>query len=345
MKKFGKILFTTALVSSLIVTPVFATPSVDEITQDKTEAQSEVNSLQSELTSLLVKMDELESNMITTGQAITQAEGDLEIAQAKEEQQYEDMKLRIQYMFEEGNESFLEILLTSESISDMLNKAEYVQKINQYDRDALNDYIATKEEVANLKSSLEEQQATLEKSQTEYTAEQDSLNATLETKKAEVADFDAQLQAAAEAAAAARQAELNAQASAKKTTTSTKTNNTGSSNYTPPSNSGGGSAIVSAAYNYIGVDYVWGGASSNGVDCSGLVMLAHRAIGVPLDHSSGSQGGGGVAVSSPEPGDVVCYSGHVGIYIGGGQMIHAPTEGQTVCVTNVYGSPWYRRYW
>ena len=100
MKKFGKILFTTALVSSLIVTPVFATPSVDEITQDKTEAQSEVNSLQSELTSLLVKMDELESNMITTGQAITQAEADLEIAQKKEQQQYEDMKLRIQYMFE-----------------------------------------------------------------------------------------------------------------------------------------------------------------------------------------------------------------------------------------------------
>ena len=92
---------------------------------------------------------------------------------------------------------------------------------------------------------------------------------------------------------------------------------------------------------------MWGGASASGVDCSGLVLLAHKAIGVNLAHFSGSQGSGGKAVSkaNAQPGDVVCYAGHVGIYLGGGKMIHAPQTGDVVKVVNVYGNPWYRRYW
>ena len=115
----------------------------------------------------------------------------------------------------------------------------------------------------------------------------------------------------------------------------------------PPSGTGGGAAIVAEAYKYMGVPYVWGGQSASGVDCSGLVLLAHRAIGVKLAHYSGSQGSGGRAVSRAEaqPGDVVCYPGHVGIYVGNGKMIHAPQTGDVVRVVNVYGSPWYRRYW
>lgn len=84
-----------------------------------------------------------------------------------------------------------------------------------------------------------------------------------------------------------------------------------------------------------------------GIDCSGLVMRAHEAIGVKLSHYSGSIGSGGRKVSKADrqPGDVVCYSGHVGIYVGNGMMIHAPQTGDVVRVVKVYGSPWYRRYW
>ena len=85
----------------------------------------------------------------------------------------------------------------------------------------------------------------------------------------------------------------------------------------------------------------------SGIDCSGLVMRAHQAIGVKLAHYSGSIGSGGRAVAKADrqPGDVVCYSGHVGIYVGNGMMIHAPQTGDVVRVVSVYGSPWYRRYW
>ncbi len=78
-------------------------------------------------------------------------------------------------------------------------------------------------------------------------------------------------------------------------------------------------------------------------------MYCHRAAGISLPHSSGSQGSGGKSVSSPQPGDVVCYAGHVGIYIGGGNMIHAPKPGDVVKVAKVSavrgGAAWYRRYW
>lgn len=124
------------------------------------------------------------------------------------------------------------------------------------------------------------------------------------------------------------------------------TSNNNSSSDNGGSTYGNGSAILSAAAAYLGVPYVWGGTSGSGVDCSGLVYLAHQACGIPITRNSYSQGSGGQAVSDPQPGDVVCYGGHVGIYAGGGQMIHAPQPGEVVCYTSVnYAYHWYRRYW
>ncbi|MEF9946395.1 MAG: NlpC/P60 family protein [Lachnospiraceae bacterium] len=382
IKKIGKIVSTATLACSLMVTPVFAAPSVDGLEQNKQAAQGEVNSIQEELTKLLVKMDELESELITKGMEITQSEADLQVAQEKEQKQYEDMKLRIRYMYEEGDATFLSKMLESGTIADALNQVEYVQNVHGYDRKMLNEYIDIKQKVADLKDTLEKEMKNLNTMQISYESEKGNLNTTLETKRAEVSNFDEQIQAAAAEAARQREAEVQKQAQVVAKTDGVIANvvagagtnqnenvnhpdtnptppsssggnveeDTGSNDesYVPPSNGSGGAAIVNAAYGFLGVPYVWGGESGSGVDCSGLVLLCHEAIGVGLDHSSGSQGGGGQAVggmSNALPGDVVCYSGHVGIYIGGGQMIHAPQPGDVVKVANVYGSPWFRRYW
>ena len=391
MIKFKQVFLASVLASSMVVTPVFA-DDVSNLQNSKNAAQSEVNSLQSELQTLIEKMSKLEDDLVSTGQQITQAQDDLTVAKEKEHQQYEDMKKRIKYMYEEGNSTAIETLISAENFSDLLNKAEYVQNVHSYDRKQLQEYIDTKQQIADLKAQLEEDQANLESMQSDYEAEQTTLSNTLESKKEEVADLDEQLQAAVAAAEAKRQAEEAAKAakaaeSTKSNSTVASTSNSGSqtvgnttnnnnnnttvtpsapstpstpstptvtpdtSNNNSSSDNGGstygnGNAILSAAAAYLGVPYVWGGTSGSGVDCSGLVYLAHQACGIPITRNSYSQGSGGQAVSDPQPGDVVCYGGHVGIYAGGGQMIHAPQPGEVVCYTSVdYAYHWYRRYW
>jgi len=93
---------------------------------------------------------------------------------------------------------------------------------------------------------------------------------------------------------------------------------------------------------YLGVPYVWGGASPSGFDCSGLVMYVYAQVGVSLPHSSYAQYGMGVPVSMSDlqPGDLVFFYGlgHVGIYVGGGNFIHAPHTGDVVKISSLSGS-------
>lgn len=374
MNKLGRVLLVSVVTSSLIVTPVFAEPESGSLESQRASAQSEANALQQELVDLLNKMGQLEEDLIAKGEEINQAEEDLEEAQELKDEQYEAMKLRIKYMYENGTANALETLVSAENFSDLLNKAEYVAEVHLYDRKQLQEYADTCQEIEDLKDQLVEDQTNMQNMQAEYEAKEDTLNTTLEAKRAEIADFDAQIQAAAEEAArrAAEREEAeqadNAGNAGGTTVNNGNAGNSGSGNNAGSSNSGGSSsantggsqnsgggssagntstaqAIVNAAYSQRGVPYVYGGTSSAGWDCSGLVQYCHRVAGISLPRTSQAQGGCGVAVSSPQPGDIVCYGGHVGIYIGGGQMIHAPKPGDRVKVAAVYGSPWYRRCW
>jgi cell wall-associated NlpC family hydrolase len=106
--------------------------------------------------------------------------------------------------------------------------------------------------------------------------------------------------------------------------------------------------VVGIAMQYLGVPYVWGGASPSGFDCSGLIMYAYAQVGVSLPHHAASQYGMGTAVSRDqlEAGDLVFFNGlgHAGIYIGGGQFIHAPHSGDVVKISSLSDS-WYARTW
>ncbi|WP_279003971.1 C40 family peptidase [[Clostridium] scindens] len=357
MKKFGTRLLIAVVASSMIVTPVFAAPSVDDLKDNKAAKESEVSSLQDQLTDIMSKLGDLEESLIEKGEEITKAEEDLKEAQEKEQEQYEAMKKRIKFMYEEGDTTALETLVTAENFSDLVNKAEYVQNVHTYDRKQLEEYIETKQQIADLKTTLEDEQKNMESMQAEYENKESELSSTIESKKAEVANLDSQIQAAAEAAAAeALAAQQQAAAANNNNGGGSGNRNNGGNGTKPapaPTPSGGGSgntstaqAIVNAAYSQLGVPYVWGGTTPGvGLDCSGLTQYCHRVAGISIGRTSEVQGGGGKAVSNPQPGDLVCYGSHIGIYIGGGQMIHAPHTGDVVRVANVYGSPWYRRYW
>lgn len=357
MRKTGRIILASILAGIIIVTPVMAAP-VDELEREKQAAEEEVNSLKEELTKIIGKINKLEKNLVDKGKEVIQAKEDLADAEKTERKQYEDMKLRIRFMYEQGDNSLLEALMTADSFTDLMNKAEYVQNVHSYDRDKLNEYMEAKQKVYNLKTTLEKEQKKMESMKKDFQAEEDNLNDMLVSKKEEVEDIGAQLQAAlAEVTReqARKEADNKKKAAANNSETGADTNADPNPD-TPADTSGqtaGGSgdasaaqAIVNTAYSQLGVPYVWGGASPSGFDCSGLVMYCHSAAGIGLSHYSESQGAGG-AVSNPQPGDVVYYPGHVGIYIGGGQMIHAPTEGDVVKVSSVNscGTPTYVRYW
>lgn len=201
MNKRGIRLITAVVTSSMIVTPVLAAPSVDDLKKEKAAKQSEVSSLQSQLTTLMGKVNTLESELIQTGEDITKAQGDLEVAQEKEKEQYAAMKKRIKYMYEAGNDSAFETLVTSEDFTDLLSKAEYVQNVHSYDRKQLQEYVETKQQISDLKDSLEKDQKELESKQAEYEKQGDNLNNLITSKSAEVANLDSEIQAAAESAA------------------------------------------------------------------------------------------------------------------------------------------------
>lgn len=330
MKRFMNTFLAVLMICSLLAPTVFATPTINELKEEKEEAQQEVKNLQEELKELITKINQLESDLIAKGEEIQRAEADLLEAEKVEKKQYEDMKLRIKFMYESGDTDALEAIFASDSFSEMLNRAEYVQNVHEYDREMLDEYVAIKEEIQALKLTLEAEMAELENMQTEFEAEKNSLDDTIEAKKAEVADIEKELQDAIEAAE------------------EEKNQSSGGGGYHGTGNASVGSAIVSAAASYLGVPYVWGGTSRSGVDCSGLVYLAHKQVGISVARQSGSLGAGGKSISASEamPGDVVCYSGHVGIYVGNGTMIHAPRPGKVVCYQNVnYKAHWFRRYW
>lgn len=246
MNKHGIRLITAVVTSSMIVTPVLAAPSVDDLKKEKASKQNEVSSLQSQLTTLMGKVNTLESELIQTGEDITKAQSDLVVAQKKEKEQYAAMKKRIKYMYEAGNDSAFETLVTSDDFTDLLSKAEYVQNVHSYDRKQLQEYVETKQQISDLKDSLEKDQKELESKQAEYEKQGDNLNNLITSKSAEVANLDSEIQAAAEAAAreaaeraakeaaekAAKEAAKKQQASAANNSTSSNRNNSTTSNNT-----------------------------------------------------------------------------------------------------------------
>ena len=244
MNKHGIRLITAVVTSSMIVTPVLAAPSVDDLKKEKAAKQKEVSSLQSQLTTLMGKVNTLESELIQTGEDITKAQSDLKVAQKKEKEQYAAMKKRIKYMYEAGNDSAFETLITSDDFTDLLSKAEYVQNVHSYDRKQLQEYVETKQQISDLKDSLEKDQKELESKQAEYEKQGDNLNNLITSKSAEVSNLDSEIQAAAEAAAreaaeraakeaaekAAKEAAKRQQASASNSSTSSNRNNSTTSN-------------------------------------------------------------------------------------------------------------------
>ena len=398
--------------------PAGAASRKDQLKQDKAAAQSqlaaqeskinnledqkqtlsaEIDQLDSDLVNIMVEIEILDGELSDKEAQIEQTKADLAVAEENKQKQYEAMKKRIQYLYEKGgDDAWAQMLFQASDFASLLNQAEYVQQMYDSDRNSLEEFKETVQQVKDLGDQLDSEKAELEEMNQEYQNRQASMQTQLEEKKATSSDYDAQIaqaqnqaaqytelirqqnaeiqkieeeekkaaeeaarkaaeeaakKAAAEEAAKKAQEEANkkaadeaakkaaAEASKKsssasgsntgsgsstssKANSNTSSNNTGSSvSYNPT-----GQSVVNYACQFVGNPYVWGGTSlTNGADCSGFIMSVYAKFGVSLPHSSGAMAGCGRAVSYSEamPGDIICYAGHVAIYMGGGQIVHA----------------------
>lgn len=352
--------------------------SIDAIESKKAEVQAELSNLNTELVDTLLTLEVLEADLERKQEEIAEAQAEYEEYKALEEKQYHAMKQRIKYMYETGDTDYIVLLLEAKSITDLINRADFVQQVSDYDDEKLTEYQETKEKVAETKAVLEEEEAELEEVQEAQQQYKASLDSKIASAKAKQAGFETELanaqkkakeyqktikeqtatiqklQKEEEEKRKKEQAAANAGTTGNSTTTGTSgtTSSSGSTSSSVPtaSGSGTGASIASYALQFVGNPYVSGGTSlTNGADCSGFTQSVFKHFGISIPRTSGAQAGGGKSVSLSEiqAGDIIYYGGHVAIYIGNGQIVHASTQKTGIKVSSyLYRTPIsVRRYW
>lgn len=317
----------------------------------------EIDALEGEQDILLEQMDDLNAEIINVMTSIdmltdeiAQKEEDIKVTQAQykeaqkvEEQQREAMSVQVKMMYEGGKTTWFNQLLKSSSFSDMLNNLTYTESVLDYNNSMLDKYEAAKNQVHDLWDKLEAEKKDLQTQKKDLEDQKQYCDELMAQLKEQSDNYDALIAQAEKEAKAAKKLLQDEQKLLKKLKDEEKRrqeeerrrqealNKTyETTSYTQIVDAANGSdigkKIAKYGLQYVGNKYVYGGTSlTNGVDCSGFTYRVYEAFGYTLPRTSYAQRSAGRAVdyADAQPGDLIMYSGHVGIYIGDGQIVHA----------------------
>lgn len=311
---------------------------MDDIEDRQDEVEDELQSVRKKLSKLISQQAELEKEIEENQVAIEQTAQELEAAREDAQEQYEAMKIRIQFMYENSSSDNLwTAIFESDGIADMLNRVEYISTIYESDRALTEAYKATVAQVEEKEQQLFEKRDALLVKQETFIGQQ------IEVEEMIASLEDAQNEYATQLASAKQQAEKyketikiqeeiirkeQEEIRKKQEEANKKPTYTGGKDVT-------GEVLVAYARQFVGNPYVWGGNSlTNGCDCSGFVHEVYEYFGYDLVRYSMSFLYEGVAVDLEDikPGDIVVYArnsngiGHVAIYAGNGKIVEAQSS-------------------
>lgn len=320
---------------------------IDNLEDKKEEIEGELDTKNEELVNLMVDVGILEKEIDQNEKQLKQVKKDLKTAQKNEKKQYQAMKKRIKFMYERGDSAVISSLLESKSMADMLNRVEYFNEVYDYDRNLLDNYEKTRKQVEDLKAQVEDEKKELETAKDDLKQQQKQLETAMANLRSQQANADTQIANAKnlaseyqktiteqnkiiqqqQAAAAASRSSGGSSGGSGGTSKPNSNASVPGGNLNPPKTTNvSGSDVVNYAMQFVGKPYVWGGKDPNtGADCSGFTSYVYAHFGISIPSFSGAQRSCGQEVSyaNAQAGDLICYAGHVAIYMGGGKIVHA----------------------
>jgi len=360
-RKFILTIMAIGITMNVGFTSVYADTASDkakihQVQVQKSDLENKVEMMDNQIQTIMSKINSNENNITNTQENIKQNQINIAKAEAsiKAEQTLFNKRMREMYM--NGTSSYIDVILGSNGIDDLISRIEDLKTIVTFDQNIIND-LKTKQAAINVKKveldtentkllalrvDNKNKLTTLTKQKSDQTvmvaqlnAQEDKYGVQLETDQASEAK---QAILAANQAAAARQA--------------SSSNQVVLASHSSTFSRGGGAistnSLIAYASNFLGVQYVWGGTSPSGFDCSGFTQYVFAHFGVNIPRVSEDQQNVGQLVSRAnlQPGDLVFFgtpAHHVGIYVGNGNMINAPHTGAVIRIQSLNSDFTYGR--
>ncbi|MDP4144244.1 MAG: NlpC/P60 family protein [Bacillota bacterium] len=351
-------------------TAAFADPTVTDLQSQKSQLNDQLSQAQKSEQDIEMKIEELDNNISSlkvemkktddkisqTQSKIDEVQKDIDKAEADIETEQDLYNKRMRALYMSGQDAgYLGVVLESKGLGDFISKIESVKKIAEFDNKLITDLKDKKADVTSKKQVLADEKDKLVDLQNDNNKKLDKLNSDIAAEqpllaqaKEQVSKSQSQVDVVSKKISDQIAAEKAAQAAADATRQNTNTTSGGTTKSTYVPTRGGAvatasqQAVVNYACSFIGVNYVWGGESPSGFDCSGLMQYTYAHFGISIGRDTYSQINDGRAVSASDlqPGDLVFFGSpsaphHVGMYVGGGCFVEAPRTGLQVRIASL----------